>query len=215
MSFGYGGEPVLRDLDLTVPAGTSMAVVGVNGAGKTTLAKLLCRLYDPQEGAIEVDGVDLRDLDLDDYRAGVTAVFQDFVRYELPLRDNVAPRRRDRRGGDRRARRGRGDPAGDAGHRAGARVRRRHRPLRRPVAAGRAGPGAGRRTRQGARLVLLDEPTAALDVRGEAEIFERILAETATARRSSSRTGSPPSAGPTASASSSTAGSSSSAATTS
>src|SRR6266850_7006202 len=84
-------EPVLMGLDLTIPAGTSLAIVGVNGAGKTTLAKLLCRLYDPQEGAIEIDGVDLRELELDAWRSRVTAVFQDFVRFELPLRDNVAP----------------------------------------------------------------------------------------------------------------------------
>ncbi|MDQ3484602.1 MAG: ABC transporter ATP-binding protein/permease, partial [Actinomycetota bacterium] len=78
-------------LDLTVPAGSSLAIVGQNGAGKTTLAKLLCRLYDPDAGAIEVDGVDLRDLDVDAWRGRVTAVFQDFVRFDLSLRDNVAP----------------------------------------------------------------------------------------------------------------------------
>ena len=55
------GEPVLDGFDLTIPAGSSLAIVGQNGAGKTTLAKLLCRLYDPQDGVIEVDGVDLRD----------------------------------------------------------------------------------------------------------------------------------------------------------
>ena len=82
---------MLDGFDLTIPAGSSLAIVGQNGAGKTTLAKLLCRLYDPHGGAIEVDGVDLRDLDLASWRERVTAVFQDFVRYELPLRDNVAP----------------------------------------------------------------------------------------------------------------------------
>ena len=67
--FAYPGtdRPVFDGLDLRVPAGSSLAIVGQNGAGKTTLAKLLCRLYDPDEGAIEVDGVDLRELDL---RAG-------------------------------------------------------------------------------------------------------------------------------------------------
>ena len=77
--------------DLTIPAGSSLAIVGQNGAGKTTLAKLLCRLYDPQAGAIEVDGVDLREFDLESWRSRVAAVFQDFIRFELPLRDNVAP----------------------------------------------------------------------------------------------------------------------------
>ena len=91
--FAYDADdrPVLDDLDLTIPAGTSLAIVGQNGAGKTTLAKLLCRLYDPQSGAIEVDGVDVREFDLESWRARVTAVFQDFIRYESPLRDNVAP----------------------------------------------------------------------------------------------------------------------------
>src|SRR6185295_4341590 len=65
VTFGYpGGAPVLNGLDLTIPAGSSLAIVGQNGAGKTTLAKLLCRLYDPQGGAIEIDGVDLRELDV-------------------------------------------------------------------------------------------------------------------------------------------------------
>src|SRR5579859_7080986 len=85
-------RPVLKRLDLEIPAGSSLAIVGQNGAGKTTLAKLLCRLYDPQSGAIEVDGTDLRELDLDAWRRRVTAVFQDFVRFELTLRENVAPR---------------------------------------------------------------------------------------------------------------------------
>src|SRR5262245_51061576 len=93
VTFAYpdAGGPVLQGFDLTIPAGSSLAIVGQNGAGKTTLAKLLCRLYDPQAGALEVDGVDLRALDLDGWRSRVAAVFQDFIRFELPLRDNVAP----------------------------------------------------------------------------------------------------------------------------
>ncbi|MBO0815556.1 MAG: ATP-binding cassette domain-containing protein, partial [Actinobacteria bacterium] len=85
-------HPVLNGLDLEIPAGSSLAIVGQNGAGKTTLAKLLCRLYDPQAGVIEVDGADLKDLDLESWRRRVTAVFQDFVRFELTLRENVTPR---------------------------------------------------------------------------------------------------------------------------
>ncbi len=90
-TYASGGEPVLKNFDLTIPAGSSLAIVGKNGAGKTTLAKLLCRLYDPQSGAIEVDGVDLRQFDVTSWRTRVTAVFQDFIKFELPLRDNVAP----------------------------------------------------------------------------------------------------------------------------
>ena len=70
VTFAYpGGGKVLDGFDLAIPAGSSLAIVGQNGAGKTTLAKLLCRLYDPQDGAIEVDGVDLRDLDLTAWRS--------------------------------------------------------------------------------------------------------------------------------------------------
>jgi ABC-type multidrug transport system fused ATPase/permease subunit len=179
VQFAYPGtdRTVLDGVDLVVPAGTSMAVVGVNGAGKTTLAKLLCRLYDPQAGAIEVDGVDLRDVDTDDYRAGVTAVFQDFVRYELPLRDNVAPN---------------GAPddvvesalvaAGASGLAGLDTVLARGYDGGTDLSGGQwqrvALARALAAVRQGARTVLLDEPTAALDVRGEAEIFDRILTET-------------------------------------
>jgi ABC-type multidrug transport system fused ATPase/permease subunit len=92
LTFAYpGGRPVLESFDLTIPAGSSLAIVGQNGAGKTTLAKLLCRLYDPQAGAIEIDGVDVREFDIESWRSRLTAVFQDFTRFELPLRDNVAP----------------------------------------------------------------------------------------------------------------------------
>src|SRR5258708_24477095 len=92
VTFAYpGGSPVLEHFDLTIPAGSSIAIVGQNGAGKTTLAKLLCRLYDPQSGAIEIDGIDVREIDVAAWRARLTAVFQDFIRLEMPLRDNVAP----------------------------------------------------------------------------------------------------------------------------
>src|SRR4029077_5501041 len=78
VTFGYpSGQSVLEHFDLTIPAGSSIAIVGQNGAGKTTLAKLLCRLYDPQSGAIEADDIDLRDLDVAEWRARITAVFQD------------------------------------------------------------------------------------------------------------------------------------------
>src|SRR5262249_28799296 len=93
VTFAYPNAdgPVLQGFDLTIHAGSSLAIVGKNGGGKPPLAKLLCRLYDPQGGAIEVDGVALRALDLGGWRSRVAAVFQDFIRFELPLRDNVAP----------------------------------------------------------------------------------------------------------------------------
>lgn len=89
--FAYPGteRAVLDGLDLTIEAGSSVALVGENGAGKTTLIKLLCRFYDPTEGRITVDGVDIRELDLVDLRRRLAVIFQDFVRYHLPARDNV------------------------------------------------------------------------------------------------------------------------------
>ena len=91
VSFSYpgSGRDGARPPDLTVPAGTSLAIVGANGAGKTTLVKLLARLYEPTEGRILVDGVDLRELDLASWRAQLAVIFQDFVRYELAAADNV------------------------------------------------------------------------------------------------------------------------------
>ncbi|MDQ6727683.1 MAG: ATP-binding cassette domain-containing protein [Actinomycetota bacterium] len=83
------GREVLDGLDLWIPAGSSVALVGENGAGKTTLIKLLCRFYDPDEGRITLDGVDVRELDLLDLRRRMAVIFQDFVRYQLPARDNV------------------------------------------------------------------------------------------------------------------------------
>lgn len=91
VSFVYPGTDrlVLDRLDLDITAGTSVALVGENGAGKTTLIKLLCRFYDPTEGRIIIDGTDIRELDLDDYRSRLAVIFQDFVHYNLPARDNV------------------------------------------------------------------------------------------------------------------------------
>ena len=179
LTFAYpgGGAPVLQGFDLTIPAGSSIAIVGQNGAGKTTLAKLLCRLYDPQEGAIEIDGVDLREIDLDGWRARLAAVFQDFIRFELPLRDNVSPA---------------GAPdsviEGALAEAGATRLASLDTILARGYEGGaELSGGQWQRValaralcsvKMGAGLVLLDEPTAQLDVRGEAEIFERILAAT-------------------------------------
>ena len=91
VSFTYPGtsRTVIDHLDLDIEAGTSVALVGENGAGKTTLVKLLCRFYDPTEGRITLDGVDIRELDLLDLRSRMAVIFQDFVQYQLPARDNV------------------------------------------------------------------------------------------------------------------------------
>jgi ATP-binding cassette subfamily B protein len=89
--FRYPGTDVdvLRDIDLTIPAGSALAIVGLNGAGKTTLAKLLAGFYEPTEGRITVDGVDLRDLDQVEWRKRLSACFQDFVHFEYLARESV------------------------------------------------------------------------------------------------------------------------------
>jgi ABC-type multidrug transport system fused ATPase/permease subunit len=176
--FSYPGAPlVLEGLDLVVPAGSSLAIVGQNGAGKTTIAKLLCRLYDPQGGAIEVDGVDLRALDVESWRGRVTAVFQDFVRFELSLRENVAPA-----GAPDDVVRAALDDAGAGSVADLDVVLARGYPGGTELSGGQWQRVALARAlcavRLGAGLVLLDEPTAQLDVRGEAEIFDRFLAAT-------------------------------------
>ncbi len=173
-SYPTSQTPVLKHLDLQIPTGSSLAIVGQNGAGKTTLAKLLCRLYEVTEGKILIDNQLLQDLNLASWRNQVTAVFQDFIRFELTLRENVAP-----------------DGASDetilsALADAGAEGIADLDTILSKAYAGGTDLSGGQwqrialaRTlcaiRQGAGLVLLDEPTAHLDVRGEAEIFNRIL----------------------------------------
>src|SRR5436305_394697 len=180
VTFAYpsgGSAPVLQGFDLTIPAGSSLAIVGQNGAGKTTLAKLLCRLYDPQDGAIEVDSVDLCALDIEGWRSRLTAVFQDFIRFELPLRDNVAPA-----GAPDEVIQAALTEAGAAGLAGLDTILARGYPGGTDLSGGQWQRIALARAlcavRLGAGLVLPDEPTAQLDVRGESEIFERILAAT-------------------------------------
>lgn len=90
--FRYGPDQpwILQGVDLSIPQGRSLALVGLNGAGKSTLVKLLCRFYDPTRGAILWDGVDIRELDAEALRQRMSAVFQDFMHYDLTARENVA-----------------------------------------------------------------------------------------------------------------------------
>ncbi len=179
VAFTYPGrsEPVLRDVSLHLGPRESVALVGHNGAGKTTLVKLLLRLYDPTEGRILLDGVDLRAFDLADLRRQLGVIFQDFVRYELTAGENIGL----------------------------GQVEARHDTARLHTAAAKAGADAviaalpnGLATQLGRQfggrelsggewqklalarafvrdcaLLVLDEPTAALDVQTEYEVYTR------------------------------------------
>ena len=186
VGFRYPGAETwaVRGLSFTLAPGERLALVGENGAGKTTLVKLLARLYDPTEGRILLDGVDLRDYDLDDLRRNVGVIFQDFVRYDFLLRENIA--------------------VGDIGRLANAPLieSAAQRSLADTVAArlpGRYEQMLGKRFEGGmdlsggewqkvalaraymrdAQLLILDEPTAALDARAEYEVFLRFAELTA------------------------------------
>jgi ATP-binding cassette, subfamily B, bacterial len=179
--FTYRGRPLptLDGLDLVIPAGQSLAVVGENGAGKSTLIKLLCGLYEPDAGTVTLDG----GATPRESRGRIGVIFQDFVRYRLPLRENVGfgalPLLNDRSalegalkdagGGALPSRLPKGWETTlsrefeDGADLSGGQWQR--------VALARALTAV----RGGAGLLILDEPTAALDVRAETELFERFL----------------------------------------
>lgn len=176
-------QEVLRGLDLVIPAGRSLAIVGANGAGKTTLVKLLCRLYEPTAGCITVDDLPLGQLDVAAWRRRVAAIFQDFAQYPFTASDNVGVGSPGLMG-DREA-------IAAACRRAGAMEvvdalpRRWDTVLSREFAGGvELSGGQWQRialarallaVAGGARVLILDEPTANLDVRGEAELFDGFL----------------------------------------
>jgi len=184
VSFTYPGTDaeVLSDVSLFIPAHTTVALVGENGAGKTSLVKLLCRFYDPTAGRITVDGVDLRDLDLDGWRARTGAAFQDFVHFQLVASEAV----------------GVGDlPAIEDLERVGASARQAgadrvidRLPAGLSTQLGRwfengvdLSEGEWQRValarglmRPAPALLVLDEPTASLDPRAEHEVFATFAA---------------------------------------
>lgn len=185
VAFRYPGqaEPVFDGLDLTIPAGRCTAIVGINGAGKTTLVKLLTRLYEPDRGAITVDGVDIRSLPLAEWRSRIAVIFQDFIRYEASVADNIglgAVEHLHRREEIRAA-------AADAGILADldALPRGLDTPLARHMTGGTDLSGgqwqrvalarALFRLRHGGGVLVLDEPTASLDVRAEARFFDEFV----------------------------------------
>jgi ATP-binding cassette subfamily B protein len=184
--YAGGGRDVLSDVDLTLPAGGSVALVGMNGAGKTTLVRLLCALYTPDRGAILVDGVDLRELDPDAWNRRVAPMFQGFLRLPVPVADNVTA--------------GAVEHADDAGAAvralddAGALRFSERLPdgLDTPLATSHAdgtdlSGGQWQRLgiaralfalEHGARLLVLDEPTSNLDTASEERLIGRTLRDT-------------------------------------
>ncbi len=92
VSFRYPGaeRDALHDVSFLLRPGQRIAVIGENGAGKTTLTKLIARLYDPTEGQVLLDGVDLRAYDLEDWRREIGVIFQDYMRYNMLLWENIA-----------------------------------------------------------------------------------------------------------------------------
>jgi ATP-binding cassette subfamily B protein len=186
VGFRYPGTErwALRGLSFHLRAGEKLALVGENGAGKTTLVKLLARLYDPSEGRILLEGRDLKDYDLDGLRAMVGVIFQDFVRFSLTAAENIAVGRieglEDRPRIEDAAARSLADtviaklPGGYAqmlGRRFDQGV---------DLSGGEWQKVAlGRAYMRDAQLLILDEPTAALDARAEFEVFQRFSELTA------------------------------------
>ncbi|MGE8219386.1 MAG: ABC transporter ATP-binding protein [Stenotrophomonas acidaminiphila] len=182
------GRWAVRHLDFQLRAGEVIALVGENGAGKTTLVKLLARLYDPDEGRILLDGRDLRDYDLDDLRANMGVIFQDFVRYHLTAGENIGVGQVDAMPDTARirdaARRALADEVIDAlpegyGQLIGRRFKNGV-----DLSGGQWQKIAiARAYMRDAQVMILDEPTAALDARAEFEVFQRFkeLSEQRTA----------------------------------
>ncbi|PYX52238.1 MAG: ABC transporter ATP-binding protein [Acidobacteria bacterium] len=180
VSFSYPGASrmVLKGLDFHLHAGERVALIGENGEGKTTLVKLMTRLYDPVEGQVLLDGVDLREFDLEDLYREIGVIFQDFMRYEMTARENIAVGRIDeiedlallKTAADK-------SMASEVIERL---PRHYDQMLGRRFDKGVDLSGGewqkialARAYLRDAQLLILDEPTAALDARSEFEVFQR------------------------------------------
>jgi len=183
VSFAYPGTTrrVLRHVSLAIEPGERVALVGINGAGKSTLMKLLCRIYDPSEGRILVNGNDLRDIDLSQWHAMLGVLFQDYASYHFPVKEAIALGRTN------------GSPDLDmcrvrgAARRSGAAAfiadwqRRYDQMLGRQFTDG-VDPSKGQLQKlalarlfyRDARVMMLDEPTASIDSEAEAQVFEQL-----------------------------------------
>src|SRR5439155_266299 len=172
------GRWAVRHLTFSTRQQERVALVGENGTGKTTLVKLLARLYDPDEGRILLDGVDLREYDLESMRRNIGVIFQDFVRYEFILKENIGVSQVDALGDEARIREAARRSLADSvaarlekgydqmlGHRFDGGVELSGGEWQK-VALGRA-------YMREAQVLILDEPTASLDARAEYEVFLR------------------------------------------
>jgi ATP-binding cassette subfamily B protein len=185
VSFRYAGArtPVLDGLDLVIPPGRTTAIVGANGAGKTTLVKLLSRLYAPTTGAILADGTDIGRFPVQDWRRRIGVVFQDYLRYEASVADNIgfgAIEHLDDREGIRAAARDASLlPIVDRLPNGMATPLARHMTGGVDLSGGQWQRVAIARAlfavRHGASILILDEPTASLDVRAEARFYREFV----------------------------------------
>jgi ATP-binding cassette subfamily B protein len=180
VGFRYPGAErwAVRNLSFTLDSGEVLALVGENGAGKTTLVKLLSRLYDPDEGRILLDGHDLREYDLFELRSNIGVIFQDFVRFHLTAADNIAVGRIEARGDRSRIAAAAAQSGADeviarlpGGY--DQVIGKRFRTGMELSGGEWQKIAIARAYMRGAQVLILDEPTAALDARSEFEVFQR------------------------------------------
>lgn len=178
--FRYPGTTrwVLDDFNLTLPPNEMVAIVGENGSGKTTVVKLLSRLYEPTEGSILLDGVPLDEYDPEDYRQNIGVIFQDFIKYEMPVRHNVGFGRvakvADDHAIDDALRKGGGHEIVERLPEGMDTMLGRHFSAGHQLSGGQWQRVAlARAFIRDAPVVILDEPTASIDAAAEQEIFER------------------------------------------
>src|SRR2546427_6022369 len=180
VGFRYPGSErwAVRHLSFALPPGERLALVGENGAGKTTLVKLLARLYDPDEGRILLDGVDLREFDLASLRKNIGVIFQDFVRYDFIMKENIGVSQVEQLDDDARireaARRSRADAVATRLEKGYDQMLGRRFDGGVELSGGEWQKVAlGRAYMRDAQVLILDEPTASLDARAEYEVFLR------------------------------------------
>lgn len=180
VSFAYPGTErrVLKNFNFTLRTGERIALIGENGQGKTTVVKLITRLYDPTEGQILLDGIDLREYNLEDLHQEIGVIFQDFMRYEMTARENIAIGRVEHPHTE--------EEIETAAHKSLAQGVIDKMPARYDQMLGRRFEGGvdlsggewqkialARAYLRDAQLLVLDEPTAALDAKSELEVFQR------------------------------------------